>query len=339
MKTSPASRTVPLETLLLDHLLHATQPVPLELLAEHLSIDQQQVLVTLNRLRQAGCTIEDHPQRGSYLIESGLGTWLDYLQWACDLPDRSKKREVRVYQRTTSTQDATRELVERRGLAANGDIVIVDEQTAGRGRLGRQWIAPSGTSILFTRASVWPTTTATETIDHLTFAASVAVAEAIEAVAGTSSLDVKIKWPNDLLVDDRKIAGILVESFTCPDKQAHSAALIGIGINNTLQPEQLPVELRNDATSMSMCGQRVDRLRLLSETVRRLDHALMCEDVDRLVASWRGRCEILSQQINLSSDGKVIHGQVIDLDPYEGLIVRSNNGAILHLPAGRTTIL
>lgn len=339
MKTSPANRTIPLETILLDHLLHTTQPIPLELLAEHLSIDQQQVLVTLNRLRQAGCTIEDHPQQGSYLIESGISTWLDYLQWACELPDHSKKREIRVYQRTTSTQDATRELVERRGIAANGDIVIVDEQTAGRGRLGRQWTAPSGTAILFTRASVWPTAKVPETIDHLTFAASVAVAEAIEAVAETSSLNVKIKWPNDLLVDGRKISGILVESFTLPGKPDHSAALIGIGINNRLQPEQLPVELRNGATSMSMCGQHVDRLRLLSETLRRLDHALMYEDVDRLAASWRSRCEILSQQIDLSSDGEIIHGQVIDLDPYEGLIVRSNDGTILHLPAGRTTIL
>lgn len=339
MSPTPAPSTALIDPVLLDHLLRAGAPVSVDTLSNQLGVTREHVVRELERLRQAGCVIEAHPQLGPALSSSGLGAWVDYVQWACPLPGRDGPRRVQLYQRTTSTQDAVRRIVEELGHAADGAVVIADEQTAGRGRLGRRWIAPAGSAVLFTRASVWSDPDTAPTVDRITFATSVAVAQAIQAVAGSPPLDVKIKWPNDVLVDGRKIAGILVESFTSTDAQANTAALIGVGINTGIEADQMPQDMHQQITSLSMCGRRVDRLCVLTETLRQMDHALMQADLADLMAAWRRRCAVLSQRVRLRTDGKTIHGQVIDLDPYQGLIVRTDDGTMLHLPAATTTIM
>ncbi len=295
------------------------------LLAGHQPIDGDVALLT--QLRDAGCDLSSHLQQGTTLNDAGLGVWADYLHHR----DGDASRIIEVYQQTASTQDLVRRIIERSPAQADGALTIADEQTAGRGRLGRKWLAPAGTALTFSRAVV----SREIGVDCLTLAGAVATARAIEAATPTP-IDLRIKWPNDILVDGRKLAGILVESF---EVNGASAAVIGVGINVSLQPDQLPADVRDTATSLIACGQRVHRLRLLAEIVAQTDAALRAADLTDLVDQWRQRSTLLGHDVTLQTNGERLDGHVLDLDPTAGLIVRTHDGTIRHLHAATTTVL
>lgn len=320
-----------IDPLLLDLLLWSDRPLLPENMFTYHSNDLPQVRTELERLQRVGCRLEQQPTGGLQLVEAAMATWSDYLQW------RRPGRLVEVYGQISSTQDAARRLVESAGMAADGAVTIANEQTAGRGRLGRRWLAPAGTAVLLTRMAFLghPDTV----IDRLTLIAPVAVARAIEAACG-GGVRVQIKWPNDLLIDDLKVGGILIETFVpkLPGNAPLMAALIGVGINVHLQPKQVTAELTGRITALSMCGHQVDRLALITRVLETLDQALLLDKLEDLLADWRRRCMLLSEHVRLRADGKIVQGQVIDLDPAHGLIVRTNGGQMVHLPAATTSL-
>ncbi len=343
MKT-PAKSTVPpkpaaagtsVNAALLDLLLRCTEPVAVESIAKRLAQPTSQTLHDLDQLRQAGCRIEAHPQLGLSLQETGLGVWSDYLKWS---RGGLSHKPVEVYAQTTSTQDAARRLIGSDARACDGAVVVADEQTAGRGRLGRQWVAPRGTAVTFSRVCL--INESDLSIDRLTLASVVGAAQAIEPHLHAKR--VQIKWPNDLLIDGRKIAGILVETFTPTGSSPTVAAVIGVGINVSLPEQHLPPEhehLRESITSVHAAGQPADRLLVLADTLRQLDEALTQPDPAHLLQAWRSRCPLLAQTLTLRNNGRTVRGQILDLDPSAGLIVRTDSGAVVHLPAATTTVL
>ncbi|MDP9232233.1 MAG: biotin--[acetyl-CoA-carboxylase] ligase [Actinomycetota bacterium] len=144
--------------------------------------------------------------------------------------------------------------------APEGAVAVADEQTAGRGRLGRRWLAPAGTSLLCSiqlHPQVPP-----ERLPDLTGIAARACAEAIAAVTG---LEPELKFPNDLLVDGRKVAGILAEA-------REGRVVLGVGINVNVPESGLPTEVDRPATSLLVeTGREVDRAELLVELLERLE--------------------------------------------------------------------
>jgi BirA family transcriptional regulator, biotin operon repressor / biotin---[acetyl-CoA-carboxylase] ligase len=144
--------------------------------------------------------------------------------------------------------------------APEGALVTADEQTAGRGRLGRRWLAPAGTSLLCSlqlRPSV-----ESERLPELTGVAARACAEAIAAVTG---LEPELKFPNDVLIGERKVAGVLAEA-------REERVVLGIGVNVNLRAEELPTEVDRPATSLLVeTGRELDRAELLAELLERLE--------------------------------------------------------------------
>ena len=144
--------------------------------------------------------------------------------------------------------------------APEGTVVVADEQTSGRGRLGRRWLAPAGTSLLCSvqlRPRVDP-----QRLPELTGVAAHAAAEALETVTG---LAVEIKEPNDLLVGGRKVAGVLAEA-------REERVVLGIGINVNIADADLPKEVDLQATSLLVeTGEATDRAELLAELLDRLE--------------------------------------------------------------------
>lgn len=331
---TPSAAPPIIDARLLQRLLQASAAVSVTELARQMNSSAGRVQVELQRLAAAGCQFERHPHAGVRLLQTGLGAWVDYLRHL----DGRRRRLVEVYRSTSSTQDAARRLVAAEGLAADGAVVAADEQTQGRGRLGRRWFAPAGSALTFSRICVRPGEASPLSVDRLTFATAVAVAEAVECVTAPQPPEVRIKWPNDLYVLGRKLAGILVETHRVGTVQA---AVVGVGINVTIQPQDLPgdePDLSQRITSLAMENRRVDRLALLAEVVGRMDHAIDGDDVSGLLEQWRRRSMLMSRQVELVSDGRTIRGQVLDLDPWAGLIVRSDEGALMHLPAATTTM-
>jgi len=143
-----------------------------------------------------------------------------------------------------------------------GTVAVAEEQSEGRGRLGRAWHAPTGTSLLFS-VLLRPTVESAR-LPELSLVAGGAVAEAIAEVAG---VDPAIKFPNDVLIGGKKVAGILAES-------SDGRVVLGIGINVNQTLEQLPVQTETEPTSLQLVlGAPIDRAPLLVAVLARLEHA------------------------------------------------------------------
>jgi BirA family biotin operon repressor/biotin-[acetyl-CoA-carboxylase] ligase len=210
----------------------------------------------------------------------------------------------RVHHRVTdSTNERARDLAASG--APHGTLVTADEQTAGRGRQGREWVATPGTSLLLSLVLRSPT-------DALPLAAAVAVCEALPVEAA-------IKWPNDIWVDRRKVAGILVEA-----RPQEGWAVLGIGVNVREAP---PVE---HSTSLEGAISVED---LLSHVLVALDRWLS-EPLPAVLAAWRARDALLGQRIRWENGS----GEGIGIDENGALLVDTGSGVVA-LDAGEVHLL
>ncbi len=288
-----------------------------------------QTLQSVDMLQRLGCVIERTPS-GLEIHSVGLSCWRDILENASAARRGALGRSVHIYKQTGSTNDlALHALVDdaRRGL-----VVIADEQTAGRGRRGHSWLAKRGQSILL--SVLVPAQTGQE--DRLTLITGLVVAETLE-LFGISS--VQIKWPNDLLIAGQKIAGVLVES-----RPAHT--VIGLGINVAQSTADFPPELRAQATSVYLAsGQVVDRLRIIEALIAALEKKCTADALadPRWLEGWKGRCPMLGQTLTAfvsDAQGKAhpVTGQVLNVDPLKGLLLRDETGAMVWLSAKTTAL-
>ncbi len=174
-----------------------------------------------------------------------------------DVLPRLRGRFGREYRYVESTQ-STQLLIAQD--APEGAIVVAGEQTAGRGRLGRRWLAPAGTSLLCS-VQLRPDVPG-ERLPELTGVAARAVGEAVEALTG---LRAELKFPNDVLVGDRKVAGVLAEA-------REGRVVLGMGINVNVPESELPQEVDRPATSLLVeTGHELERAELLAELLERLE--------------------------------------------------------------------
>lgn len=236
-------------------------------------------------------------------------------------------QEVIYYRSLPSTNDAAKRRAQEG--AKNGTVIIAEEQTAGRGRIKRSWLSPRGSIalsiILYPELAYLPC---------LIMVASLAVASAIEQV---TSLKAQIKWPNDVLVNGRKVCGILVESNVRGDKVDY--AVIGIGINVNLNLADFP-EIAPLATSLSQeLGRNVSRrevIRSLLTEAERLYLALPAGD--SVFKQWRDRLVTLGKKIQVSS-GEATYRGVAESVAHDGsLLLRQPDGNLLKIVAGDVTL-
>ncbi len=220
----------------------------------------------------------------------------------------------------TSTNDVAWGLA-RAGLP-EGAVVVASRQTHGRGRLGRAWCSPAGglwCSVLLRPAPQpsWPL---------LSLAAALAVAEAVEAVAGVAA---GVRWPNDVLVVGRKVAGILLEA-------SGDALVVGIGINANVVPEALPVEVRATATSLAVTASRpVDLEALRLVLLERL--AAWYEAWQRgtdLTGAWARRDALAGRRVTVRTPETIVEGTGDGVAADGALRVRLAGGEIRHVLVG-----
>jgi BirA family biotin operon repressor/biotin-[acetyl-CoA-carboxylase] ligase len=316
------------ELVLLGALLRSPAGVDLGFLRWEYRFSADDVAQIVARLRTQGCDIVPAGPSSYRLRHSGLEVWQEYL--ACALGEEGIKRKVIVYRQTPSTQDIARQQTE------TPVAVLADHQTAGRGRLGRRWLAPPGTSILLSMTHLCSADD--DSPDCVQCIAAVAVAQALERLTGRNLI--QIKWPNDLVVAGRKLAGILVETF---DTGARGRmAVIGVGINIAPPPPDsaaLPAELRSRIVCLRDLGCQADRLHVAAQVIIQVDRLLASPQRSLLLDEWRCRNLMRDQRVVFQSDGRRIAGEVVDLDYRDGLIVRTDEGELVHLHAATTTVL
>ncbi|NWF86565.1 biotin--[acetyl-CoA-carboxylase] ligase [Candidatus Bathyarchaeota archaeon] len=209
--------------------------------------------------------------------------------------------------------------------AEEGTVVIAETQTAGRGRLGREWISPMGG--LYLSIILRPKIRAVEAV-KLVFVASLAVAKVLNEIY---RLSVETKWPNDVLVKGKKVCGILAESNTAGEKVNYT--VIGLGVNANFSVEKtLPKELAETATSLeNELGRKILFEELFRELIEKLEtvyYLFLKEGFAPILDEWKKYACFLGQKVEVASGAEKLHGIAVDIDSDGSLILKQNDSSI-----------
>jgi len=244
-------------------------------------------------------------------------------------------KDVIVLDTAGSTNDYASSLV-LRGEAAEGTVILADEQTGGRGRFGHAWHAPRGASILMSTV-LTPGITA-EQIPAVTAIGALAV---VEMAREEFSLDAKVRWPNDAVINSLKFAGVLAraERFGRPGQ----CFILGIGLNVNVERQNLPKDFAATATSLKMeLGVEVSRERVARALISRLDRwyrKLKLERFDDIENNLRRHSSLTGRTVTLECRGKQYAGTVIGLSLFQGLQLRLSDYTTGFFPESLTTLI
>jgi len=301
-------------------------------LSQALGISRAAVWARIQELRSLGYEIEASPHLGYRLLSvpdllhaddllSGLGQ------------TKVIGRDIRVFEETTSTNDVIEKLA--RDNVKEGAVVFAESQTKGRGRLGRKWMSPPRKGLWFSvllRPAMRPAT-----VTQLTIAACMALFRAIRSQTG---LTPEIKWPNDILIRGKKVAGILTELSAELDKVKY--VILGVGVDVNQGAGEFPSELRKLATSLKIeTGQRQDRAALAVKILRELDG-----DYDRICAGefesvadeWEEHCATLGHNVVIHIGDRKVRGCAESLDTDGALLLRTQHGHLERIIGGDVTV-
>jgi BirA family biotin operon repressor/biotin-[acetyl-CoA-carboxylase] ligase len=246
------------------------------------------------------------------------------------LTTRCLGRSLEVYEEIDSTN--TRAVALARAGAPEGTLILAEAQTAGRGRLGRQWFAPPGSSLLMSLL-LRPALAAAQA-QRLTMICSLAAVAAIRRVSG---LVAQVKWPNDIALNGKKAGGMLAELGLRGEQLDY--AVVGLGLNVNLDLRALPEVLSPPTSLLVEAGRALSRLELLlallEEAEARYDGLAKGESCHE---EWRAHLATLGQPVRVGTPEDVIEGVAEDVDADGALLVREPGGALRRVLAGDVTL-
>lgn len=235
------------------------------------------------------------------------------------LPDRP----LRFYPSVQSTNDLARNWQIDDPVVPDGALVVADEQTGGRGRAGRRWYTPPGQAIALSvilRPDIDP-----DALHQITMLGGLAVVETVSAyVPGDLQADLSLKWPNDVLLAERKLCGILTEAVWLGNML--QAVILGIGLNVHINFESTP--LATIATSLhAHTSQPLDRVTLVRQLVQRIEAWQPQLGTEQLVNAWRAWLGTLGQTVDFQTvQHGLISGQAVDVDASGALLIEDESG-------------
>jgi len=301
-----------------------------EFLSEELSVSRAAVWKHIRKLREEGYLIQSSPRKG-YLLEKAS----DML-----LPEEIReglttlilgRKDIHHLRKTASTNTTAKELAANG--AAEGTLVVSEMQTGGKGRLGRKWFSPFGEGIYLSfilRPAVSPVEA-----PKMTLMAAVAMAEALHSGTG---LHVSIKWPNDILLGGKKLAGILTEIST--EMDAVDYVVIGLGLN--VNTASFPSEIREKATSLLIeTGKTHARSGLIRDFLKWFEgyyELFQRGDFEPILNRWRQFSHIEGRRITVETIGNKTSGTALDIDRDGFLMVEDDDGHIHRIYSGDITL-
>ena len=298
-------------------------------LSAELSLSRTAVWKAVEQLRAEGFVIESAPKKGYRLLsggdaltESGVRAYL-----------RRRDLNLRVYKSISSTNTVLKQLAESG--EAEGTVLLAEEQTAGRGRMSRSFFSPPRSG-LYMSLLLRPHMSA-QLSTRITACAAVAVAEAIEELTGCRA---EIKWVNDVLVDGKKVCGILTEgSIDCESGLMHYA-IVGIGINIRPPEGDFPAELRQIAGALPAAPDGEDlRCRLAAAVLDRLMDLYEQLPEGDCYEAYKSRSCLIGREINiLPLEGEPVPATAIDVEPDFSLRVRLADGTETCLSSGEVSV-
>lgn len=304
-----------LEETLLKILKEREKPVSGEKLAQLLGISRVAVWKKIKKLKELGYPISIY-KKGYALSNKDI-----FLKEDIDeLAGITRLFEEVIYLlETTSTMDIAKDLAEKGKKA----LVIAEKQTQGKGRLGRKWESQEG--------GLWFTLILHEPLPlrqahFLTYLSSVAIALSIRE---TFHLPAQVKWPNDVLIFDKKVAGILLEIKAEVDRLIYALVGIGINVNNQVEDK----EFLYPATSIcEILKYQVERLPLLKSILKHFDSLIHRKE--HILPAWKELSSTLGKKVRIETSDKSITGEAIDLDEQGALLIKTEEGKIERIYSG-----
>ncbi len=302
-----------------------------ESLSRELSVSRAAIWKHIRKLREEGYIIESSPKKG-YLLSKNS----DLL-----LPNEIKddlgtsvfgKKDIEYFKEIDSTNIKAKDLAE--GGAPEGTVIIAEKQVKGRGRKGRTWLSPEGEGIyasLILRPAMAPSGA-----PKITLMTAVAIAEALLSLV---QIKITIKWPNDIMIRGKKLAGILTEIST--DMDAVNYIIVGLGLNVNTPSQDFTEELKDRATSIYIeTGEPISRARLVRaylEYFEKYYEMFKANNFTPIMNRWKQLSNIIGQKIIVDVIGKKHVGKVTDIDDEGVLILRDDEGGSQRIFSGDIT--
>lgn len=301
-------------------------------LCEQFGVSRTAVWKVINQLKEEGYQVEAVRNRGYRIIDDSDVITKEELE--SRLQDQTKwaGQKLTVFEETDSTNVQAKQLGEQG--AEHGLLVVADQQNAGRGRRGRNWESPKGSSIymsLLLRPEFAP-----NKAPMLTLVMAHSVGKALKHCTG---LDVKIKWPNDLILNGKKIVGILTEMSTEIDYINYVVIGVGINVNGTTFPE----ELADKATSLCIeAGHPVQRSFIIAEIMKQFeaDYAqfLKTEDLSWMKTSYNERLVNFGQEVVIHEPSGAYQARALGINDTGELLVQKEDGSEDAIYAGEVSV-
>jgi len=244
-------------------------------------------------------------------------------------------RRIFSYARVTSTQDKAKKFAERG--TPEGTVIVAETQTRGKGRLGKRWVSPKGG--IWVSVVLRPEITPME-VPKITMIGSLAVAKAIAELTG---LEVKLKWPNDVLIrpipgiEFKKVCGVLTEMVSEVSRVNYVITGLGINVNN-----RIPPSLRAMATSLKdVVGHNLPKWELLRKVLEKFDKYYLVfrkGGVVPILQEYKGMSAVLGREVKIECPDGIIKGKALNIDEYGALIVKTEDSK-KRVVAGDVTIV
>ena len=302
-----------------------------ESMSSKISVTRSAIWKQICKLREDGYVIQSSPKKG-YLFQMAP----DML-----LPDEIRdglkteifgKNQIVYFKETDSTNTRAKELASKG--SPEGTLVISEKQTKGRGRKGRNWFSPSQAGI-YTSLILRPRIPPNEA-PKMTLLTAIAVAETLRSL---TQLDANIKWPNDILINGKKIAGILTEIST--EMDAIDYIVVGLGMN--VNTPDFPEDIRKIATSVFIeTGKYFPRVRLIREYLKWYEKyykIFIKTGFDPIIKRWKELTNIIGRKIMVEMIDKKYIGEVEDINNDGILILKDNNGRYRRISSGDVTFM
>lgn len=299
-------------------------------IANSLQISRNAVWKSISKLKEEGISIISSKKLG-YMLPSDLDI-LSKEEISNALIDELKGTEIHLLNTVDSTNDYAKMLAKQD--APEYTLVVADTQTHGKGRMGRVFSSPSGTGIYM--SFILRPKTSLETAQLITSCVAVAISKAIDTLCNCSS---KIKWVNDIFLNDKKISGTLTEGAINFENGSFEYAIVGIGINVRSVKNIFDGELSSIATSIEdETGLKISRSRLIAEVFNNIYLQLQSIDEKSFIKEYKKRSLIVGKDVIVSENGQEVFAKAIRIDKTAGLIVQFEDGSTKVLNSGEARI-
>lgn len=301
-----------------------------EKMSEEFNMTRSGIWKYINMLKEDGYTIESIPRKGYRIVSSP--DILTYEEIEDKLNTEFIGRKINYYESADSTNKIAKDIAfEER----EGTIIISEEQLNGKGRLGRDWISPKGKGI-------WMSIILKPEVDPIKVAKITLLgAAAVHSGLKNMNINSTIKWPNDILIDGKKICGILTE-MSC-ELNMINYVVMGIGINVNLDETHLPEDLKEKATSIKISEKRdIDRKELLANILNEFEELYLPfkekGHIAKAIDICRNNSDLIGNEVRIIKGEEIKVAKALDINEEGQLVVEFSNGVVENILSGEISV-